>query len=291
MGSGWIKLFREIREHWLWPGNQFPPQRYSRVDAFIDLIMSANFTAGKTEIGGSLIAVERGQFVTSQKKLAARWGWDRETTSVFLRHLESDMTLHIKTSRGTGTGYTLITIANYGKYQDRQEATSTGSGTATSLGTSTEADIIEEVKKKNKTPDSPKAHPVQFPLPPRKRKHTAPSRAQSVAFDAWYSSYPLHKDRVPALKAWLKISPDEALTAAITKQTEAYSLEVEGREPKYIKQPATWLNARPWEDEPAGGAGNGKSHQVKDLGNGFFEVDGRQMERAVYESRYGTRAN
>jgi hypothetical protein len=44
--------------------------------------------------------------------------------------------------------------------------------------------------------------------------------------------------------------------------------------------------------EPRGnGNGQAKPVQVKDLGNGMVEVDGRQMDRLTYERRYGQHAN
>lgn len=138
MEGGWIRLHRKLREHWLWPSGQFPPKQYSKAEAFLDLILSANHRAGKADIGGRLIPVERGQLITSQKKLAARWGWNRETVSLFLRRLKRDGMLDLETSRGTGTGYSLITIANYSKYQDRQAGPGTGPDMEPSTETSTE---------------------------------------------------------------------------------------------------------------------------------------------------------
>src|ERR1044071_3587416 len=125
MEGGWIKLHRKFRANWLWPSNQIPPKQYSKAEAFLDLILTANHKPGKVEIGGRLVPVARGQLLTSQKKLAAKWGWNRETASLFLRRLKRDGMLDLETSRGTGAGYTLITIAHYNKYQDWQDAPDT----------------------------------------------------------------------------------------------------------------------------------------------------------------------
>ena len=162
---------------------------------------------------------------------------------------------------------------------------------STSKGVSLQTPQHKE-EKKEEIPPSSKAHPVQLPSPPRKKKQSAPDSAQLAAFDVWYSSYPLHRGRTPARKAWLKLNPDEALTAAITKQTEAYSIEVDGREPKYILYPTTWLNARPWDDEPAAGNGNGheppKVVETDDRGNYVLE-DGSHVPPSSYERTYGIR--
>jgi hypothetical protein len=74
---------------------------------------------------------------------------------------------------------------------------------------------------------------------------------------------------------------------------ERYRAEKADCDPKYIKHSAKWLNGRRWEDEPAGANGNGHAEpaEVKDLGDGFIEVDGRRIERQMYHRRYGQAAS
>jgi len=114
--SGWICLHRQIKSHWLWPGVK--GSRYSKFEAWIYLLLSTNHQARKIDIGSKLIIVGRGQLLTSQVALARRWSWHRETVSQFLYQLKADGMLGIETSKHTSTGYTLLTICNYDKYQD-----------------------------------------------------------------------------------------------------------------------------------------------------------------------------
>jgi hypothetical protein len=95
------------------------------------------------------------------------------------------------------------------------------------------------------------------------------------------------------LDAWLKLTPGAELIPVIMVAVERYAAEVRDTEPKFILHPATWLNGKRWEDEPANGNGNGHARpvQVKDLGNGMIEVDGVQMDRRIYERRHGQHAN
>ncbi len=129
----------------------------------------------------------------------------------------------------------------------------------------------------------------------RERKLTRrrdPDPAQLEAFARFYSAYPRHVDREAAQKAWLRLSPSPELQTLIMAAVARYAAEKDGTEQRFIKYPAAWLNGKRWEDEPAGGNGNGhaKPVQVKDLGNGFVEVEGRRMERKDFERRYGQAA-
>ena len=130
----------------------------------------------------------------------------------------------------------------------------------------------------------------------RERKPTRPrdpDPAQVEAFARFYSAYPRHVDRETAQRAWLRLSPSPELQMLIMAAVARYAAENEGTEQRFIKHPAAWLNGNRWEDEPAGGNGNGhaKPAQVKDLGNGIVEADGLKMTRRDYERKYGARAN
>lgn len=67
-------------------------------------------------------------------------------------------------------------------------------------------------------------------------------------FERFYQPYPLHKGRGQAERAFvaaIKVAPIEDIVAG----AERYSAECVGREPRYIKHPATWLNGKCWLDE------------------------------------------
>jgi hypothetical protein len=114
MDRGWIRLHRQLRQHWLWAVNR----RYTNLEAWLDLILSANHKSAAVIIGFKLIPVERGQYLTSQVKLAKRWRWHRQTVAKYLELLKTDGMIDTGTSNQTNTGYTIINIQNYDKYQD-----------------------------------------------------------------------------------------------------------------------------------------------------------------------------
>lgn len=110
--GGWIKLHRDIKDHWLWTDKPF-----SRGQAWIDLLMMVNHDTGTDCIKGRVVTIERGQRITSTVKLADRWKWGRKKVSTFLDRLEAEGMLEQKRT----TEYTTITIVNYGVYQSKEQ--------------------------------------------------------------------------------------------------------------------------------------------------------------------------
>lgn len=111
--KGWILLYRSIRDSWIWEHKPFDPAR-----AWIDLILDANHDEGKVFTGSSLIHIKRGQDLISIRSLANRWGWSKDRVSHFLKLLESDNMIRLSSLPGRRT---LLTIVNYGFFQNRPD--------------------------------------------------------------------------------------------------------------------------------------------------------------------------
>lgn len=106
---GYIKLYRQIQECWLWNDGE----KFDKRSAWVDLLLLANHEDKKVFFEGKLIVVKRGQFITSIQKLSERWKWDRKKVMKFLDVLESDSMLSQKrTTHGT-----TITIVNWDNFQ------------------------------------------------------------------------------------------------------------------------------------------------------------------------------
>lgn len=119
--QGYIKLYRQIQDCWVWE----LPGPFDERSAWIDLLMSANHDDHKTMFDGQLIVVKRGQWITSVRKLADRWRWGNQKTLKFLRALEEDGMI----DRDANSRRTLITIANYEKFQGSDNGSGTLNGT------------------------------------------------------------------------------------------------------------------------------------------------------------------
>lgn len=112
--SGWIKLYREITEHWIF-------QDAEKFKWWIDLLIMASHEDYKTLSKGNLIDLKRGQLLVSLSFLSARWGRSKEKVLNFLKLLESDNMILRNSDRKSTT----ITICNYESYQFTPTATPT----------------------------------------------------------------------------------------------------------------------------------------------------------------------
>ncbi|MCZ4248165.1 Replication protein O [Bacillus subtilis] len=110
---GWIKLHRKIQDHWIYQEKR----KFSRYEAWLDLLMLANHKDNKVLLGNELLLVEKGSFITSELKLMERWSWGKGKLRSFLEMLESDGMIIRKTDRKKTT----ITICNYSVYHDSEE--------------------------------------------------------------------------------------------------------------------------------------------------------------------------
>lgn len=76
----------------------------------------------------------------------------------------------------------------------------------------------------------------------------APKESYPADFEAFWKVYPRREGKGAALKAWraaLKLSPVDPIMAAAARYADQHLTS----EQRFIKQPATWLNGRCWNDE------------------------------------------
>lgn len=110
--TGWIKLYRDMEHHWLHPTQE--DRSFTRLEAWVDLILMVNHSDRKIRLGNDLYYVKRGQKITSIRKLSLRWKWSKEKVTSFLHLLEKDDMI----IRQPDTKKTVLTVVNYAKYQD-----------------------------------------------------------------------------------------------------------------------------------------------------------------------------
>lgn len=106
--TGYILLHKQITENCLWEDKPF-----ARGQAWIDLILMANFKDGEMFTKGTIVPVKRGQVFRTIKFLSNRWGWSIKKTKGFLTLLENQKMV---TTKGLPQG-TLITIEKYESFQ------------------------------------------------------------------------------------------------------------------------------------------------------------------------------
>ena len=111
-GGGWLKVYRSMATHRLWLREPFTIGQ-----AWVDLLMLANYHDSTEIRGNRLVDIKRGQVLTSIESLWTRWRRDRKTVRAWLMVFERDAMLGRESVYGPGGGYTLLTIRNYETYQ------------------------------------------------------------------------------------------------------------------------------------------------------------------------------
>lgn len=104
--TGWIKMHRQIMEHWIWEDPK-------KLKWWLEILLLTNHSDKKTMIGGKIVTIERGTFHTSELKLSEKWNVSRNTVRKFLKLLESDGMI---TTNRTQNG-TTIEVCNYNVFQ------------------------------------------------------------------------------------------------------------------------------------------------------------------------------
>ena len=113
MNKTYIKLYRQIRDNWIW--KQSEP--FDKRSAWIDLLLSANRFEKTVHEGGQDVVVKPGQFLLSIEKLCERWQWSRNKVKRFLANLQSEQMLDtIRTHK-----WTIFEITNFALYQGFSE--------------------------------------------------------------------------------------------------------------------------------------------------------------------------
>lgn len=110
MANGWIKLFRQITESWMWTSDE----PFDRRSAWVDLLLLANHEDNKIVYKGEVIHCKRGQVNRSFKWLCQRWHRSRWWVTTTLKLFEKDGMITINAT----THQTTVTLVNYDKFQD-----------------------------------------------------------------------------------------------------------------------------------------------------------------------------
>ena len=91
----------------------------------------------------------------------------------------------------------------------------------------------------------PGPSPIPKPIPSIAQKELC-----AEGFKIFWKAFPRKRSKAQAEKAWNKINPDEQLQNAIIESLErAKTQDFNSRPTDKVPYPATWLNAKGWQDE------------------------------------------
>jgi hypothetical protein len=152
---GWFTLSRSLLHNKLWLSD-----RFTKGQAWIDLIGLAMFRKGEINVRGSQVAIERGQVGYSQEELGRRWKWSRNKVKRFLNYLENEHQIEQHNEHVNKYLKTVITITNYDHYQEGEHL-ETQLNTRQTDGRQTADDTVynkeDNEDKENKVINAPKS--------------------------------------------------------------------------------------------------------------------------------------
>jgi hypothetical protein len=109
---GYVPLWRGFKDDPLWKRKH----RASPPEAWLDLYSEARGVDSPKDkpmiFNKRLIYLKRGQLVSSQRELADRWLWSRNSVRNFLEKLKRRGSISIESIDGS-SGFSIITISNY----------------------------------------------------------------------------------------------------------------------------------------------------------------------------------
>jgi len=104
----WFKCHREMFNHALAENKP-----WCDALAWLYLVSRANSKPGFVNFRSEYLEVKRGEFITSQLKLGAKFGWGRQRTKTFLNGLKKTKNIDYKANNRN----IRIIVLNYNKYQ------------------------------------------------------------------------------------------------------------------------------------------------------------------------------
>ena len=107
--KGWIKIHKKIIDSAVWSDPL-------RLKAWIHILVSANYEDKEWFANGRLVQIQRGQLVTSNRKLQEAWGCSTNTVARILQQFAEMGMIEVEKPYKR---YTLLTVVKYSDYQDK----------------------------------------------------------------------------------------------------------------------------------------------------------------------------
>lgn len=184
MAQGWISLNRELINHWVWDCE------FSAGQAWVDLLLGANHKPAKLMIKGQLVELSRGQQARSELTLSKSWKWSRNKVRRFLKNLEKDGMIEMKSGHLT----TVISICKYDDFQSSDTTGETTKGQQTKQlkdNTRYTNNNVNNENNENKPIDQSKIARIEL---------------IESSFDYWWQRYPTKLAKKAAFKKWESIT-------------------------------------------------------------------------------------
>lgn len=213
MSKGWISIHRKLQRHWLWSDKPF-----SKGQAWIDLLMSANHEDSRFLLGSQLVDAKKGDVVTSEVKLMDKWGWSKSKVRTFLSLLEKDSMIVKKTD----SKKTTLSLTNYGVWQDSQ---------------TTERPLEDHLK----TTRRPLEDTINNSNNSNNTNNSNKDNISIDHFEEFWKVYPKKLAKTLALKCWKTLIKNGASIDDLITASKNYALAMKGKDQQFMLQVSTFL--------------------------------------------------
>lgn len=247
MYRGYVKLWRKIEDSGLLDDPEL-------LRLFVYLLIKATRKPHRIIRRGEIVRLEPGQYLTSIRRLASRFGTSRHVVQHRLNLLQNMKSID------THTGHlgTIISICNWEIYQASSKNL-TDTEADTEADTELEAELETKLEAKSdtrRTPggQTPDAQETRKEKKEEKRKRKKTRKKYSEVFLRWYRHYPLKRGKYKAFEHWEKMElddeVDDIITATQRQIEERRRAERECQDPWIPPWPnaSTYINQCRWED-------------------------------------------
>jgi DNA-binding transcriptional regulator YhcF (GntR family) len=228
--KSWIKIDREITSHWIFSD----PWKFRN---WIDLLTLVNYQEQKVNIKGVILTCKRGETLCSLDTLAKRWNCDKSKVRRFLKLLESDSMIVLKSEQIT----TRLTICKYELYQGERNANETktkrkrnGSETQMTPNKNENNEYNEENEDNSFTTIVLKEDISIDPIIKREQQ-----------FDWFWETYGKKVGKDIAKPKFMKLKDEDIVK--ILDHVPKYVASKPDRQ--FRKDPSTYINQKTWNDE------------------------------------------
>jgi len=264
MQSGYIKLFRAIKDSDDWP----KCRPFTEFEAWIDILLMARWSK-KQYSGfdkGGIYVLNLGDFLASERFLAARWEWGKKKARGYVARLEKKGQILVQERNHQRT---ILHVCNYELYQDNKQDNGTTKGTTVEPRWNHGGTTVEPKNKKGKKEkkgkkgkkDTPKGGGVENDL-------------FEMLFAQVWEDYPRKSSKTTAKTAFKKHfkkyktkDKQEEFTLLLRAKIKEFSNSWDWKKDggQFIPYLATWLNQERFlekagpqqsQDKPKGAGGN-----------------------------------
>ena len=215
--QGWISIHRGIQDNWLWKDER----EFSRLEAWLDILLNVNHSPKKVLIKNTLIEVGRGESLRSLDTWGKRWNWNKSKVRRFFNLLQKDSMIVTKNVKVT----TLLTVCKYDSYQ------TIGNASETQVKRKRNASETQMTPNNNVNNDN--------------NDNNENKQKRLSDFETFWKTYAKPEGKKKASEKFLKL-PQKDVDKILTV-VKNYVISTPDK--KYRKNPTTWINGEHWNDE------------------------------------------